>query len=523
MEPLVLEASVYTDLTPSGSSQPVNESWNKVALQTDGKILLYGGTAGGSEKVVVRYQQDGSLDTSFGIDGVMNLGAGNSGDIAVLTTGNILLTYVTANSKIKIIRLTLSGAIDNGFGVSGEVEFVTQYGGGNASITLGASGSFSIVGNIFDQQGNTGTFLAEYSSTGELQSTVMVASDTASAFSASQRDDQVFVGAKEKTIDGGLGIDSSVFDGVESDYVITKLPDAAALSLRTNKKMLTAKAVNSELSATFTVQHKTGLYGTKTINNFEFITFDDKSVNLNNLISSSGLCGAANGVASAFQPTQNLCSTGSASTVNSGASWSWTCPGTGGVSASCSAPKQSIPAGTGDGGVIVSGTNWTVNSARSSGFIPTSGDPKSPGSLPPGIEFPHGLLDFTLTGGAHGSAATIAITYPSAIPSGTTYWKYGPSPAGYNCSGAACATAHWYQMPPAQAVITGNTIMLTITDGGVGDDDLTANSVIVDQGGPGVSGGGIVGIPTLSEWALLALAVLIGLFGMGAMRRRSPL
>jgi len=74
-------------------------------------------------------------------------------------------------------------------------------------------------------------------------------------------------------------------------------------------------------------------------------------------------------------------------------------------------------------------------------------------------------------------------------------------------------------MPPAQAVFAGNTVTLTITDGGVGDDDLNAtNGIIVDQGGPGLPGA--AGIPTLSEWALMLLAGLMGVFGMGAVRRR---
>lgn len=49
-----------------------------------------------------------------------------------------------------------------------------------------------------------------------------------------------------------------------------------------------------------------------------------------------------------------------------------------------------------------------------------------------------------------GFIATIVITYPAAVPANAVYWKYGPSPVGYDCSGAACAEAHWYRMPTAQ-------------------------------------------------------------------------
>jgi hypothetical protein len=66
-------------------------------------------------------------------------------------------------------------------------------------------------------------------------------------------------------------------------------------------------------------------------------------------------------------------------------------------------------------------------------------------------------------------------------------------------------------------VIAGNTATFNIQDGGLGDDDYTANGSIVDGGGPGF---GAAGLPTLSEWALLALAGLMGVFGMGALRRR---
>ena len=60
----------------------------------------------------------------------------------------------------------------------------------------------------------------------------------------------------------------------------------------------------------------------------------------------------------------------------------------------------------------------------------------------------------------------------------------------------------------------------TITDGGLGDNDLAANGTIVDPGAIGVPAAGgapvVQPVPTLSQYALLALA--LGLFLMAARR-----
>lgn len=67
-------------------------------------------------------------------------------------------------------------------------------------------------------------------------------------------------------------------------------------------------------------------------------------------------------------------------------------------------------------------------------------------------------------------------------------------------------------------------MILKIIDGGVGDDDLLANGVIVDQGGPGVAAAAVVGevapIPTLGEWGQMLLAGLLGALAMASLRRR---
>ena len=145
---------------------------------------------------------------------------------------------------------------------------------------------------------------------------------------------------------------------------------------------------------------------------------------------------------------------------------------------------------------------------------PPPGAPPIPPTVPNGgVTFPHGLFDFSVTGCAAGATVVITITYPQPLPNGTSYYKYGPTLGN--------PAPLWYILP---AVIAGNTATFTITDGGLGDDDLAANGTIVDQGGPGVppTGAGVVAqIPTLSQWAILLLALLLLGFAAPALRPRS--
>jgi len=174
--------------------------------------------------------------------------------------------------------------------------------------------------------------------------------------------------------------------------------------------------------------------------------------------------------------------------------------------------SHTAPSATGSGAIAASfsggGPGCTFTTAQ---FIPVAGHPRSPpaGSAPQGVSFPHGLFDFTTSGCTPGSTITMAVTYPQPLPAGMQYWKYGPTPTD--------PVPHWYVLP---ATIAGATATFTITDGGLGDDDLAPNGTIVDQGGPG-GPSGVAPVPTLSEWAMLLLASLMLLAGMAEGRRRT--
>jgi hypothetical protein len=225
----------------------------------------------------------------------------------------------------------------------------------------------------------------------------------------------------------------------------------------------------------------------------------------------NGACGTSAGQALAYVPSTNLCSAGTASLVtSSNAQYTWTCSGTGsGTNASCTAP-WATNAGAGSGSLTASNNNgWTVSSASFTA-TPTA---TQTAALPRGVALTNGLLDLTLTTGTSGSDATVVVQYTTAVPTGAVYMKYGKT--------AARPTDHWYQLDTSRAVFAADrmSVTLTLTDGGVGDNDLQADGTIVDPGGPALVTPDP--IPTLSEWAMIFLASLMGMFAFARIRRQS--
>jgi hypothetical protein len=131
------------------------------------------------------------------------------------------------------------------------------------------------------------------------------------------------------------------------------------------------------------------------------------------------------------------------------------------------------------------GSNFLVSSPIGS-TITASVAATAGSTQPAGIQFPFGFVNFTVRGIAPGGSADVTITGLDVSQLGD-YYKFGGTPAN--------RTAHWYNFLFGQvtdsdsAVGTGmefvnGNIVLHLVDGRRGDDDLTANGVIVDIGGP---------------------------------------
>ncbi|MCH9674709.1 MAG: DUF4347 domain-containing protein, partial [Gammaproteobacteria bacterium] len=120
------DGSLDTSFSGDGVADPSFSGYaNAVALQSDGKIVV---TGNGFE--VARYNADGTLDTGFGGgDCILTVasGAGNivSNEVLVQPDGRIVLVGITSQHTsaqvISLARLNTDGSMDTSFGVGGTV------------------------------------------------------------------------------------------------------------------------------------------------------------------------------------------------------------------------------------------------------------------------------------------------------------------------------------------------------------------------------------------------------------------
>ncbi|MBH1965808.1 MAG: IPTL-CTERM sorting domain-containing protein [Comamonadaceae bacterium] len=129
---------------------------------------------------------------------------------------------------------------------------------------------------------------------------------------------------------------------------------------------------------------------------------------------------------------------------------------------------------------------------------------------PVGVSFPYGLVSMQLTGGQPGQSATVELTYPEQLPANAKYYKFGKT--------ADNTSDHWYAYP--NAIISGNKVTLTLTDGQLGDNDLSANGSIRDPGGIALladvvapENNALKPVPTLETGALALLSAALGMLG----------
>ena len=99
-----------------------------VAVQTDGKIVVAGYSFGSNyDFALVRYTASGALDAGFGTGGkvITPIGSNDTGySVALQSDGKIVVFGKSSNGSnygSALVRYTASGALDVGFGTGGKV------------------------------------------------------------------------------------------------------------------------------------------------------------------------------------------------------------------------------------------------------------------------------------------------------------------------------------------------------------------------------------------------------------------
>jgi uncharacterized delta-60 repeat protein len=119
-------------------STRVGKYWDTVsatAIQSDGKILVVGdsmfmvhGTLSGHQINLLRYNANGSLDSTFGSKGVATFNfsstsATEAGAVAVLPGGKIVVAgWVNSPNALALVRFNSNGSLDTTFGTGGSVQ-----------------------------------------------------------------------------------------------------------------------------------------------------------------------------------------------------------------------------------------------------------------------------------------------------------------------------------------------------------------------------------------------------------------
>jgi serralysin len=128
---------------------------NSVTVQTDGKILVAGYSRNGSNDdfALVRYNTDGSLDSSFSGDGMLTTAIGASTDrgqsVTVQTDDKILVagySFNGSNKDFALVRYNTDGSLDSSF--SGDGKLITDLGGSDIgwSVAIQADGLIAVAG-----------------------------------------------------------------------------------------------------------------------------------------------------------------------------------------------------------------------------------------------------------------------------------------------------------------------------------------------------------------------------------------
>jgi uncharacterized delta-60 repeat protein len=204
-----------------------------VARAPDGKIVVAGikefvGAGFDYDFAVARYNDDGSLDTTFGVGGKVTTDFASTDDIpysvAVQTDGKIVVSGITdpgAAANFGLVRYNVDGSLDASFGTGGKVatDFGANFEAGNG-VTIQADGKIVDAGFSFLGSFNVDFALARYNSDGSLDTSFGTGGKVTTAFGLNNEEAiSVVVQPDGKIVVAGS---TSAGPGTGADYAVVR-------------------------------------------------------------------------------------------------------------------------------------------------------------------------------------------------------------------------------------------------------------------------------------------------------------
>jgi len=148
-----------------------------VAIQSDGKIVVVGTSSLNLNRdfLLARYNRDGTLDESFGIDGFVTTDIGETNNyaksLAIRFNGQIVVAGTSSNESkdFTLVRYNSNGSLDRTFGTDGIV--FTDFGGSDdvvSSMAINDGIKIAVVGYSSIDDDNSDIALALYNLDGSL-------------------------------------------------------------------------------------------------------------------------------------------------------------------------------------------------------------------------------------------------------------------------------------------------------------------------------------------------------------------
>ena len=183
-----------------------------VALQSDGKIVAAGATNDGTSNVfaVARFNADGSIDTTFNTTGTASAAAGTGSvsttGVAIQPDGKIVLVgeLVNANQYLfELVRFNADGSLDTSFGSAGSVTPALGTGNSGAgAVAIQPDGKIVAVG--YSSSGTQAVpVVVRYGADGSLDTTFNATGIATASLGVSATGDAVAIQADGKIVIAG--------------------------------------------------------------------------------------------------------------------------------------------------------------------------------------------------------------------------------------------------------------------------------------------------------------------------------